>query len=46
MPGSGRWSTTKRKTILAATAVVLLPTSGGAVAAPKFLITSSRSRTA
>ena len=42
MSGSGRWSTTMRKTILAATAVVLLPTSGGAVAAQKFLITSSR----
>jgi hypothetical protein len=31
-----------RKTILAATAVVLPPTRGGAVAAQKFLITSSR----
>jgi hypothetical protein len=40
MSDSGRWSTTMHKTILAATAVVLPPTRGGA--AQKFLITSSR----
>ena len=42
MSASVRWSTTKRKTILAARAVVLLLTSGGAVAAQKFLITGAR----
>jgi hypothetical protein len=40
MSASGRWSATGRKPILVATAVVLLLTSG-AVAAQKFLITSS-----